>query len=132
MPDILMSWRTDEEFLGRIGPHAPAKCRSCLTWRCELKKEYFDKGNRPLFKGKVLGMIFQKPSLRTRVSFDMAMRHMGGDALYLSPSEIGLGQRESIADVAACAFRICPGTHGPASLPMPTSSSWHGGLRCRW
>jgi ornithine carbamoyltransferase len=45
-------------------------------------------------------MIFQKPSLRTRVSFDMAMRHMGGDALYLSPSEIGLGKRESIADVS--------------------------------
>ena len=49
---------------------------------------------------KVLAMIFQKPSLRTRVSFDMAMRHMGGDALYLSPAEVGLGQRESIADVA--------------------------------
>ena len=47
-----------------------------------------------------VGMIFQKPSLRTRVSFDMAMRHMGGDALYLSPNEIGLGKRESIADVA--------------------------------
>ena len=45
-------------------------------------------------------MIFQKPSLRTRVSFDMAMRHMGGDALYLSPNEIGLGKRESIADVS--------------------------------
>jgi ornithine carbamoyltransferase len=45
-------------------------------------------------------MVFQKPSLRTRVSFDMAMRHLGGDALYLSPSEVGLGQRESIADVA--------------------------------
>ena len=45
-------------------------------------------------------MIFQKPSLRTRVSFDMGMRHLGGDALYLSPSEIGLGKRESIADVA--------------------------------
>lgn len=65
-----------------------------------LKKEYFEKGNQPLFQGKVLGMIFQKPSLRTRVSFDMAMRHMNGDALYLSPSEIGLGKRESIADVA--------------------------------
>jgi len=51
-------------------------------------------------KGKVLAMIFQKPSLRTRVSFDMAMRHLGGDALYLSPQEIGLGKRESIADVA--------------------------------
>ncbi len=45
-------------------------------------------------------MIFQKPSLRTRVSFDMGMRHLGGDALYLSPNEIGLGKRESIADVA--------------------------------
>ena len=71
-----------------------------LDLAVDLKKEYFDKGNRPLFRGKVLGMIFQKPSLRTRVSFDMAMRHMGGDALYLSPGEIGLGQRESIADVA--------------------------------
>ncbi len=71
-----------------------------LDLAIRLKKEYFQKGNRPLFKGKVLGMIFQKPSLRTRVSFDMAMRHMGGDALYLSPNEIGLGKRESIADVA--------------------------------
>ena len=71
-----------------------------LDLAVELKKEYFDRGNRPLFSGKVLGMVFQKPSLRTRVSFDMAMRHMGGDALYLSPSEIGLGQRESIGDVA--------------------------------
>jgi len=66
----------------------------------KLKDEYFKKGNRPIFQGKVLGMIFQKPSLRTRVSFDMAMRHCGGDALYLSPNEIGLGKRESIADIA--------------------------------
>jgi len=66
----------------------------------KLKEEHFKKGNPPYFKGKVLGMIFQKPSLRTRVSFDMAMRHCGGDALYLSPNEIGLGKRESIADIA--------------------------------
>jgi ornithine carbamoyltransferase len=71
-----------------------------LDLAVDLKREHADKGNRPLFHGKVLGMIFQKPSLRTRVSFDMAMRHMDGDALYLSPNEIGLGQRESIADVA--------------------------------
>jgi ornithine carbamoyltransferase len=54
----------------------------------------------PILKEKVLAMVFQKPSLRTRVSFDMAMRTLGGDALYLSPQEIGLGKRESIADVA--------------------------------
>lgn len=65
-----------------------------------LKKELNSGGNRPLFKNKTLALIFQKPSLRTRISFEMAMRHMGGDALYISPSEIGLGQRESIADVS--------------------------------
>jgi len=66
----------------------------------QLKEEWKAGGNRPLFKGKALGMVFQKPSLRTRVSFEMAMQHMGGHALYLSPSEIGLGKRESVADVA--------------------------------
>jgi len=65
-----------------------------------LKKEYFKQGNPPLLEGKVLGMVFNKPSLRTRISFDMAMRHLGGDALFISPNEIGLGKRESIADVA--------------------------------
>ncbi len=77
-----------------------AQVQDLLDVAMRLKKEYFDRGNPPLLRGKVLGMIFQKPSLRTRVSFDMAMRHLGGDALYLSPNEIGLGQRESIADVA--------------------------------
>jgi ornithine carbamoyltransferase len=71
-----------------------------LDLAVKLKEEYFKKGNPPYFKGKVLGMIFQKPSLRTRVSFDMAMRHCGGDALYLSPNEIGLGKREAISDIA--------------------------------
>jgi len=65
-----------------------------------LKKEYFNQGNPPLLKGRVLAMVFNKPSLRTRISFDMAMRHLGGDALFISPDEIGLGKRESIADVA--------------------------------
>ena len=45
-------------------------------------------------------MIFQKPSLRTRTSFDVGMYQLGGYALYLSPNEIKLGQRESVADVA--------------------------------
>lgn len=83
-----------------ITDYSSAEIQALLDLAVRLKKEFFSSGNQPLFKGKVLGMIFQKPSLRTRVSFDMAMRHMGGDALYLSPNEIGLGQRESIADVA--------------------------------
>ena len=83
-----------------IFDHSTEELQDILDLAVDLKKEYFSGGNAPLFKGKVLGMIFQKPSLRTRVSFDMAMRHMGGDSLYLSPSEIGLGRRESIADVS--------------------------------
>jgi ornithine carbamoyltransferase len=83
-----------------VSDYSPAEIQDILDLAIRLKKEYFASGNPPLFKGKVLGMIFQKPSLRTRVSFDMAMRHMGGDALYLSPNEIGLGKRESIADVS--------------------------------
>ncbi len=88
-----------DDFLA-ISDLSSGEVQDLLDVAIRLKKEYFEKGNPPLFKGKVLGMIFQKPSLRTRVSFDMAMRHCGGDALYLSPNEIGLGQRESIADVA--------------------------------
>ena len=83
-----------------VSDYSPAEIQDILDLAIRLKKEHFAGGNPPLFKGKVLGMIFQKPSLRTRVSFDMAMRHMGGDALYLSPNEIGLGKRESIADVS--------------------------------
>jgi ornithine carbamoyltransferase len=71
-----------------------------LDLAIDLKTEWKSGGNKPILRGKVLAMIFQKPSLRTRVSFDMGMRHLGGDALYLSPAEIGLGKRESIADVA--------------------------------
>src|SRR5262249_12574323 len=50
--------------------------------------------------GKTLALLFEKPSLRTRVSFEIATRELGGDSLYLSPQEVGLSAREAIADVA--------------------------------
>jgi ornithine carbamoyltransferase len=53
-----------------------------------------------LLSGKTLAIMFQKPSLRTRVSFELAMRQLGGQTVYLSPAEVGLGERESVADVA--------------------------------
>lgn len=88
-----------KDFLA-VADYSPAELQGLLDLAVRLKQERQSGGNAPLLKGKVLGMIFQKPSLRTRVSFHMGMRHLGGDALYLSPAEIGLGQRESIADVS--------------------------------
>ena len=62
------------------------------------------KRNRQTFgeplKGKTLGLIFEKPSNRTRVSFEIGMVQLGGYAIYLGPSEIGMGGRESVKDVA--------------------------------
>jgi ornithine carbamoyltransferase len=84
-----------------IADYAPKELQALLDSALALKKAWQRAGrNQPLLAGKVLGMVFQKPSLRTRVSFDMAMRHLGGDALYLSPDEIGLGGREAVSDVA--------------------------------
>ncbi len=57
-------------------------------------------GRQPLLQGQTLALVFEKPSLRTRVSFELAMRHLGGDCIYLSPPEVGLGDREPPADVA--------------------------------
>ncbi|MFC1967168.1 ornithine carbamoyltransferase [Chloroflexota bacterium] len=53
-----------------------------------------------LLDGKVLALMFEKPSLRTRLSFEIAMQQLGGKAIYLSPAEVGIGKRESVADVA--------------------------------
>lgn len=50
--------------------------------------------------GKSLALVFEKPSLRTRVSFDLAMFQLGGHAVHLSPDEVGLGRREPVEDVA--------------------------------
>ena len=49
---------------------------------------------------KTLAILFEKPSLRTRVSFEVAMQQLGGQTIYLSPGEVGLGERESVPDVA--------------------------------
>jgi ornithine carbamoyltransferase len=59
-----------------------------------------DGGGTGLLERKTLGLIFEKPSLRTRVSFDVAMQQLGGHAVYLNQAEVGLGQREPVADVA--------------------------------
>ncbi|HEU0074238.1 MAG TPA: ornithine carbamoyltransferase [Dehalococcoidia bacterium] len=57
-------------------------------------------GSPPLLEGKTVALVFEKPSLRTRVSFEVGMKQLGGTAIYLSQSEVGLGQREPVEDVA--------------------------------
>ena len=87
----------------------PEELGGLLSLAVELKEEWKASGNRPLLKGKTLGMVFQKPSLRTRVSFEMGMIHLEGQALYLSPAEIQLGKRESVPDVARVLSRYVDG-----------------------
>lgn len=79
---------------------SPEELQELLTIAMNLKEEWRNGGNEPILKGKSLALVFQKPSLRTRVSFEMAMVHLGGYAFYLSPNEIKMGGRESVPDVA--------------------------------
>jgi ornithine carbamoyltransferase len=60
-------------------------------------------------QGRILALVFQKPSLRTRVSFAVGMEQLGGHALYLSHQEVGLGERESVADAARVLSRMVDG-----------------------
>ena len=56
--------------------------------------------------GRTIALIFEKPSLRTRLSFDVGIAQLGGHCVYLSPQEVGLGRRESVSDVARVASRM--------------------------
>ena len=64
---------------------------------------------RDSLDGKIIALIFEKPSLRTRTTFDVGIKQLGGDSVYLSPQEINLGNRESIHDVAKNLERMVDG-----------------------
>ncbi len=59
-----------------------------------------DRGWSTLLERKILAILFEKPSSRTRVSFEVAMRQLGGQTIFMSPAEVGLGKREAVSDVA--------------------------------
>jgi ornithine carbamoyltransferase len=71
-----------------------------LQLSARLKRELKAGTRTPLLAGKTLAMIFEKPSLRTRVTFEVGMTQLGGYAVYLTPSDIRIGERESVADIA--------------------------------
>ena len=81
-----------------------AELRALLDHAAELKSRRASRD--PHLRARTLAQIFEKPSLRTRLSFDVAMAELGGHCVYLSPQEVGLGRRESVADVARVVSRL--------------------------
>ncbi len=71
----------------------------------DLKRKHHDGRLEPLLQGKAMAMIFRKPSLRTRMSFEMGMIGLGGYAFYVSDEEIKIGQREATCDIARVVSR---------------------------
>ncbi|MCX6003382.1 MAG: ornithine carbamoyltransferase [Chloroflexi bacterium] len=88
-----------------IADLAPVEIESLINYAIELKS----RGWLSLLRNKTLAILFEKPSLRTRVSFEVAIRQLGGEAIYLSPAEVALGKRESIPDVARVLSRYVDG-----------------------
>src|SRR5208283_1647741 len=86
-----------KDFLS-IRDFSPPQIRHFLHVACQVKAN--PSAYAKALSGKTLAMIFEKPSLRTRVTFDVGMEQLGGHPLYLSPAEISLGKRESVHDVA--------------------------------
>lgn len=88
-----------KDFLA-LADHSPETIQTLLKIAAQLKEAHL-KGERtaPL-KGKILGMIFEKPSTRTRVSFEAGMLQLGGQAIHLNGKEMQLGRGEPISDTA--------------------------------
>ena len=77
-----------------------------ISESARLKSSFINKAEGKPFHNHSLAMIFQKPSARTRVSFETGFFRLGGHALYLGPNDIGIGKRESVADVARVLSRF--------------------------
>jgi len=77
-----------------------ADLRRYLDRAIKLKEDTRSGKRKTSLEGKILGLVFEKASLRTRVTFEVGMRQLGGDSIYLSAQEVQLGVRESVADVA--------------------------------
>jgi ornithine carbamoyltransferase len=86
-----------------------ASLERVLALAAHFKARRGDPADRARLAGKSLALVFQKPSLRTRVSFEVAVVELGGAALYLSPQEIKLGEREAVADAARVLSRYVHG-----------------------
>ncbi len=84
--------------------------KELLRISARLKSLYTAGGNDPCLSGKTLAMLFEKPSLRTRISFQVAMTNLGGSVIYVKPEDIGgIGKREPVKDIARVLSRYVDG-----------------------
>ncbi len=95
-----MATRMNGKHLITLRDLAREEIEQMFTLAARLKEDVYTGRPHPLLKGKTLGMIFQKPSLRTMVSFQVGMHQLGGYAVYLGPDQISLGKRETTEDIA--------------------------------
>ena len=79
---------------------SPAEARRLIDQSIEIKRDEQAGRRPPLLSGRTLGLLFEKPSLRTRVSFEAAIARLGGNAIFLHGKDVGLGVRESVVDFA--------------------------------
>jgi ornithine carbamoyltransferase len=89
----------------RVADWSPDELRACLDLADELKRLQLARIEHRLLPGRTLGMIFQKPSTRTRVSFEVGIAQLGGAGLYLSASDLQLGRGETIRDTGTVLSR---------------------------
>src|SRR5205085_8666104 len=93
-----------------IAEHSTSVLQHVLDVSAELKSQLKKHGkNEPILERKTLAMIFEKPSLRTRVSFAVAMTQLGGNGLLLRDEEVGLEKREPTPDIARVISSMCDG-----------------------
>ncbi|MBI2026849.1 MAG: ornithine carbamoyltransferase [Deltaproteobacteria bacterium] len=103
-----MPQKTKKDFIA-ISDFSKKELLSFLELAKKLKKAHRKGKDKPLLRGKSLGMIFQKSSTRTRVSFESGMIQLGGHALFLSSNDIQIGRGETIADTARVLSRYVDG-----------------------
>ena len=90
----------------RVADLNRAECEALFTLASDIKGALKSGKPRPLLAGKTLAMIFEKPSLRTRISFETGIFQLGGHAIYLAPWDIRLGERETVADIGRNLARV--------------------------
>ena len=109
----------------------PAEIERIFAITKDLKEKHAAGLREPLLPGRAMALLFEKPSLRTRVSFEAAMLHLGGDSLFLG-GDVGWGARESIAGEASVATTRWPAsTRWRVSRPLPQPSSRTSPRRAR-